>query len=184
MLREDPTVTKKQIEEIVASLSGDCEFADEVRLARTGALFDHHGDAPLEADALVMETLAHEYRSDLARNQTDGVREVVQQRAALVGLDIKPGSTNEKLIGRAILKEYIRSCEASAFQARDLTCLYPDLAESALPACHCRSRPRLMRRRARSSPRPVKRSWSCMTRSKKRKKRQPKQILGIKTEKS
>jgi integrase len=135
MLREDPTVTRKQIEEIVASLPGDCEFADEVRLARTGALFDHHGDAPLDADALVMETLADEYRSDLARNQTDRVRGVVQERAALVGLDIKPGSINEKLIGRAILKEYIRSCEASASQARDrLACLYPDLAEPAAVA--------------------------------------------------
>lgn len=132
MLREDPTVTRKQIEDIVASLAEDGEFADEVRLARTGALFDHHGDAPLDADALVLETFADEYRSDLARNQTDRVHGLVQQRAALVGLDIEPGSINEKLIGRAILKECIRSFEASASQARDhLACLYPDLVEPA-----------------------------------------------------
>ncbi|MBR0832014.1 site-specific integrase [Bradyrhizobium manausense] len=129
MLREDPTVTRKQIEDIVASLAGDGDFADEVRLARTGALFDHHGDAPLDADAVVLETFAEEYRIDLARNQTDRVHELAQQRAALVGLDIEPGSLNEKLIGRAILKECIRSFEASASQARErLACLYPELS--------------------------------------------------------
>ncbi|RTL62434.1 MAG: site-specific integrase [Pseudonocardiaceae bacterium] len=135
MLREDPTVTRRQIEEIIASLAGECEFADEVRLARTGALFDHHGDAPLDADALVMETFAGEYRNDLAHNQIARVRDKLVHRAALLGLDIKPGSIDEKLIGRAILKEYIRSFEASASQARDrLACLYPDLAVPAAMA--------------------------------------------------
>jgi integrase len=135
MLREDPTVTREQIERIVASLPGECEFADEVRLARTGALFDHHGDAPLDADAVMLETYAEEYRSDLARNHIDTVRHDVHQRAAAVGLQIERGSIDEKLIGRAILKEYVRSCEDSAAQARDrLACLYPNLAEPAAVA--------------------------------------------------
>jgi hypothetical protein len=105
MLRENPSVTKEQIDQIVASLRGDCGYADEVRLAATGGLFDHSGDAPLDADAIVLETHAAEYRSDLAHNQIDRVRDDVQRRAAAVGLTIEPGTINERLIGRAILKE-------------------------------------------------------------------------------
>jgi hypothetical protein len=115
MLRENPTITREQVERIIASLSGDCEFADEIRLARTNALFDHHGGAPLDADAVVLETYAEAYRSDLARNDIDTVRHDVHQRAANLGLQIAAGSIDEKLLGRAILKEYIRSCEDSAF---------------------------------------------------------------------
>jgi integrase len=142
MLREDPTVTREQIEQIVASLPGDCEFADEVRLARTGALFDHHGHAPLDADAIVLETYAEEYRSDLARNNIDTVQHVVHQRAAALGLKIEPGSIDERLIGRAILKEYVRSCGDSAAQVLGrLAYLYPHLAEAAAVAPSIPSEP-------------------------------------------
>lgn len=136
MLHEDPRVTKEQIEQIVTSLRGDSDFADEVRLARTDALFDHAGDAPLDADAIVLETYAEEYRSDLARNQIDRVQGDVHKRAAGLGLKIEPGSIDERLIGRAILKEYVRSCLDTALQARErLACLYPELtAEHSSPA--------------------------------------------------
>jgi hypothetical protein len=128
MLRANPGVTKEHIEQIIASLRGDCEYADEVRLATTGNLFDHTGDPPLDADAIVMETRADEFRHDLAHNRIEGVRDHAQERGAAGGLKIEPGSIDERLIGRAILKEYIRSCEQAAAQARErFTCLYPDL---------------------------------------------------------
>lgn len=135
MLRDNPSVTKEQIEQIVASLRADCEYADEVRLARRGSLFDHAGDPPLDADALVMETFAEEYRHDLAHNRIDQVRDEVQSQAVAMGLKIESGSIDEQLVGRAILKEYIRSCEDSAAQARErLARLFPDLAEPAAVA--------------------------------------------------
>lgn len=130
MLRQNPTVTKEQIDKIVASLRADCEFADEVRLARTGSLFDHHGDAPLDADALVMETYAEECRSELAHNCIDGVGDEVQRHATALGLTIDRGTIDEKLIGRAILTEYVRSSADAAKQARErIACLYPSLGK-------------------------------------------------------
>ncbi|WP_316168236.1 MULTISPECIES: hypothetical protein [unclassified Bradyrhizobium] len=134
MLRQNPTVTKDQIDKIIASLRADCDFADEVRLASTGSLFDHHGDAPLDADAIVMETYAEEYRSELACNRIDGVRDEVQRRAAALGLTVECGTIDERLIGRAILTEYVRSSENAAKQARErIAYLYPSLSESDSP---------------------------------------------------
>lgn len=128
MLRDDPRITKEQIDQIVASLRGDCEYADELRLAKTGGLFDHAGDAPLDADAIVLETHAEEYRSDLARNEIQRVRDDVQRRAAALGLKIDAESIDERLVGRAVLKEYIRSYDQAAAQARErFAYLYPDL---------------------------------------------------------
>lgn len=127
MLRENPNVTKEQIDSIIASVRADCEYADEVRLADSGALFHHSGAAPRDADALVLEAHAQEYRHDLAHNQIDRVRDDVVRRASAAGLKIEMGSLDERLIGRAILKEFIRSCEKAAADSRSqLAYMYPD----------------------------------------------------------
>lgn len=127
MLHADSGVTSEQIETIIASLRRDCDFADEYRLARSNSLFDHSGNPPPDADALVMEAHADEYRYDLARNHINGVRDVVKERAAAIGLTIEPGTIDERLIGRAVLNEYIRSCGKAADLARErIAILNPD----------------------------------------------------------
>ena len=129
MLRENPNVTKEQIDSIIASVRADCEYADEVRLADSGTLFHHSGAAPRDADALVMEAHAEEYRDDLAHNRIDRVRDDVVRRASATGLKIGVGSLDERLIGRAILKEFIRSCEKAAADSRSqLAYIYPETA--------------------------------------------------------
>ena len=56
MLHVDPGITGEHIERIIAALCRDSELADECRLATYNSLFDHHGCAALDADAIVMET--------------------------------------------------------------------------------------------------------------------------------
>ncbi len=99
MLREDPTLTKKQVDTFLRSLREDCEFADEVRLAKMGALFDHRGDAPIDADAIVMDALAADYRNDLAFNKLSEVAQVARERGAALGLKVLPGSIDVSRLG-------------------------------------------------------------------------------------
>lgn len=112
-MEEDPTLTQSQVEQIATSFRGNCDWADEVRLARRNALFDHAGDAPPNADRAVLAADARDYRTALSQNRVDDVADIVRDYAAKFGLSIAAESLEEKLIGRAILRELISSCETS-----------------------------------------------------------------------
>ncbi len=120
MLRENPSVTRDHVDKLLSLLDADCCWADEVALARNGGFFDHRGAAPQNADEIVLETFVHDYRAALARNDVSDVRDSVQRYATRLGLEVKPDSLDEKILGRAILKAYADSCEISAATAKEM----------------------------------------------------------------
>lgn len=120
MLRENPSVTRDHVEKMLSLLDADCRWTDEVTLARNGGFFDHHGAVPRNADEIVLETIANDYRTALARNDVSEVRDSVQRYAARLGLDVTPDSLDERILGRAILKAYANSCEMSAARAKEM----------------------------------------------------------------
>jgi hypothetical protein len=118
MLRSDTTITPQQIKQLLSTVRAECDWADEVRLARSGALFDHAGDAPPDADALVMEVHADDYRNALARNDINSVRKQAQKYAKRLSIRIEPDTLDEQLIGRAVLRAYAESCTKAANDSR------------------------------------------------------------------
>jgi integrase len=115
LLQQNPTIMATQAAQMVDVVKADIEWADLVRLAANrGAHFDHHGDAPPDADAAVLEAHAHEFREAAAAYDIDGVSDRIQILASKIGINIAPGSVDERIIGNLILNEYARSCEDSA----------------------------------------------------------------------
>lgn len=117
--RDDVTVTREQIDAILKRAMEAINWADEVRLARTGQIYDHHGDAPLDADALILETDADNYRRALASNDISPAREMAHRYSTDMGLVVDADSTNERLIGRALLRLLAAKSEETARRLRD-----------------------------------------------------------------
>ncbi|WEJ57465.1 site-specific integrase [Devosia sp. FJ2-5-3] len=118
---KNPTLTKAQVDAAVARFIQKVEWADEIRLAADGALYDHHGDAPHDADALIRETDAEELRAALAHNDTSYVQKYINT----LKLDLGPSLTqvDEKLLGRALLAALAKSSDTQATRLR--TEFYP-----------------------------------------------------------
>ena len=117
-LREAPTVTPADVERLWALATADCRWADEVRVARSGRYFDVTGPAPFDAEAIVLETEAHEFRDALARNDIEPVRASVVEYAGRLGLAIRPDSINERILGRAVLQVFAEESERAAAKVR------------------------------------------------------------------
>lgn len=117
-LRETPTITPGDVEKLWAMASADCRWADEVQVARSGRYFDVTGPAPVDADAVLFETEAHDFRDALARNDIECVRSNVADYAARLGLVIKPDSIDERILGRAVLQVFAGESERAAASVR------------------------------------------------------------------
>jgi hypothetical protein len=121
MCQENPMVTPDHVDRMVAEITADGKWFDQLHLARTGGLyFDHHGDPPRDADAIVLENEAFEYRKAAAKYDIDGVTDRIQLYAARIGVEVEPGSIDERILGSALLNEWARSSEESAAQLRKL----------------------------------------------------------------
>ncbi|MEO5805073.1 site-specific integrase [Devosia sp.] len=126
---DDITLTKGQIDEAMERFARQIDWADEVRMAQSGAMFDHHGYPPPDADALVLETMAYDHQAALARNDTSGVRGEIERVKAGFGHSLT--TMDEHLLGRAILGVLASSGERAAKHLRDTVYphLFPDLGE-------------------------------------------------------
>jgi len=134
MLQENLTVTPEHIDRMVAEITADGKWFDQLHLARTGGLyFDHHGDPPPDADAIVLETQAFEYRKAAAKYDLDGITDRIQLYAARIGVEVDPGSIGERILGNTLLNEWARSSEESANCLRKLN-QWPANAENDTPA--------------------------------------------------
>lgn len=113
-VRNDVTLTRTDIDRLVARAAEAIDWADEVHLARTGALFDCTGNVPPDADVLILESYADEYRQALAENNMAPVRSMVQRYASGLDKPILEDSTDERLLGRALLRLLADKSEAMA----------------------------------------------------------------------
>ncbi|KKN50007.1 hypothetical protein LCGC14_0637210, partial [marine sediment metagenome] len=111
---QEPTLRREQIDRLLENAAADIAWADEIRLARNGSIFDHHGSPPLDADALVLESEAQTWRKELARNDVSSIQGMAHRCADRMGLNIRPGSVDERLIGRALLKLLAENAEQTA----------------------------------------------------------------------
>jgi integrase len=118
MLLENPQVTPAQVEKLLAAIRADCAWADEVKLAGTGAIFDHSGTPPPDADAICLETEAYEYRQALRRNDISGVEYAIRKYAKIIELAGRPTPIDWHIIGRTILRGFAESCESAASNLR------------------------------------------------------------------
>jgi integrase len=117
-VNNQPTITKEQIDEMVRLAINSMAWADEVVLARDGRFLSIEGPAPKDAEADILENYAEEYRADLARNNIEPVRHMIEKYARKLGLDVAPDSVDERLIGRAMLKAVADSLDGSADRFR------------------------------------------------------------------
>jgi integrase len=118
VLHEDHTITPHQANAIIAELKADGEWATQVKFARDGYHFHHHGDAPDDADALVWETEAADYYKAAAERDTAKVAHEIDHYSRKIGVKLMPGSVEEKIVGRAISLELARQCENEASISR------------------------------------------------------------------
>ena len=114
MLHEDHTITPHQANAIVAELKADGEWATQVKFARDGYHFHHHGNAPDDADAQVWETEASDYYKAAAERDTAKVAHEIDHYSRKIGVKLMPGSVEEKIVARAISLELARQCENEA----------------------------------------------------------------------
>jgi hypothetical protein len=134
MLKETPTITPAHVAQMVSALTADCDWVDKVHLAANGGLyFDHHGDAPPDADALVLETEAVDYRIKALNYDIAGITDRIQYYSDKFAVSIAPGSIDERILGNAFLNQYARLCEDSAKQLRQLN-QWPADSENDGPA--------------------------------------------------
>jgi hypothetical protein len=118
MMYREPSISIDQVNKVIAALRVEIDWNDQVTLAERGAYFDHHGFLPEDADAIVMETYAADYYKAAAARDFKSVERQITEYADRVGVKLASGSLDEALIGRSILLELGRSCEASATLAR------------------------------------------------------------------
>ena len=119
MVREDPGLTAEQCQSLLAMVRLRCDHADEVRLARNGCLFDIHGPAPDDAEAIICETFSYEIRSALARNDVSEHVARVADYAASLGLEMKVGSLTERMMARTIMRGLADSYDAAAIRFKE-----------------------------------------------------------------
>jgi len=115
---DEPTITKEQIDEMVRLAIESMAWEDEVLLARTGRFFRVEGTAPKDAEAIVLETYAEDYRADIARNNILPVRHMIEKYTRKLGLKVVPDSLDEMLVGRALLKAVAESLDGAAARFR------------------------------------------------------------------
>lgn len=99
---QEPTLRREQIDRLIENAAADIAWADEIRLARSGSIFDHHGAPPPDADALVLESEAQAWRKELARNDVFSIQGIAHRCADRVGPNIRPDRVDERLIGPAL----------------------------------------------------------------------------------
>lgn len=115
---DEPTITKEQIDEMVRLAIESMAWEDEILLARTGRFITVEGTAPKDAEAIVLETYAEEYRADITRNNILPVRHMIDKYAGKLGLKVAPDSLDEMLVGRALLKAVAESLDGAAARFR------------------------------------------------------------------
>ena len=115
---QEPSLSREQIDRLVEKAAANIAWADEIRLARDGALFDHHGDPPPDADAIVMESEAFAHRESLARNDVTSVRGMARRYLHEAGLPVPADSLDEQLVGRALLRLLAETAERTAGHLR------------------------------------------------------------------
>lgn len=118
-VRNDVTLTRAEIDRLVARAAQAIDWSNEVQLARTGAVFDCTGSVPPDADVDILETYADEYRQALAENDMTPVRSMVQRYASDLDRPILEDSTDERLLGRALLRLLADKSEAMARQVEN-----------------------------------------------------------------
>ena len=117
-MQELPSITPAAVERLMAVLARECAWADEVRFARSGRYFDVEGPAPADFDAIRFEAEAEDCRRALTRNDMTSVREQVARYAGQLGLTVAPGSLDERIIGRAVLRGFAEASETAAARVR------------------------------------------------------------------
>lgn len=115
---DKPTITKEQIAEMVRQALESMAWADEVVLARDGRFLSIEGPAPKGAEADILESYAEDYWTDLARNNIEPVRDLIETNAGKLNVKVAPGSVDERLIGRAMLKAVADSLDSAAARFR------------------------------------------------------------------
>ena len=118
VMREVPTITPAAVEQLMAMLARDCAWADEVQFARAGRYFDVEGPAPADMDAIRFESEAHEFRQALACNDISSVHNQIARYAGKLGMTPGPGSLDERIIGRAVLRGFAEASELAASRLR------------------------------------------------------------------
>ena len=119
MVREDPGLTAEQCQSLLAMVRMRCDHADEVRLAQHGSLFDIHGPAPADAEALICESFSYDLRAALARNDVTEHISHVADYAARLGLTVMPGSLTERMMARTIMRGLADSYDAAAARFKE-----------------------------------------------------------------
>lgn len=117
-VKDDPTITRADLDRLVKEALEDFAWADEVRLAAHGRHFDVTGPAPADFDQIALESWADHYRASLARNDLTPVRDMIGKYAQRLELDVAAGSVDERLVGRALLQALARSCDDAAERFR------------------------------------------------------------------
>jgi hypothetical protein len=118
-VRNDVTLTHAEIDRLVARAAQAIDWANEVHLARTEAVFDCIGSVPPDADVDILKTYADEYRQALAENDMTPVRSMVQRYASDLDRPILEESTDERLLSRALLRLLADKSEAMARQVEN-----------------------------------------------------------------
>jgi len=113
-VKDDPTITRADLDRLVKAALEDFAWADEVRLAANGRHFDVRGPAPADFDQIALESWADEYRTALARNDIAPVRHLIGKYARRLELEVAAGSVDERLVGRALLRALAQSCDDAA----------------------------------------------------------------------
>ncbi len=100
---QEPTLRREQIDRLLKNAAADIAWADEIRLARHGSIFDHHRSPSPDTDAPILESAARTCRDCLARSDIAAVQRAAHGHADRVGLGIRPGLVDERLTGPAPL---------------------------------------------------------------------------------
>ena len=118
-VREAPSITPAAVERVHGLWwPRSAPGRTRSRSARSGRYFDVEGPAPADVDAVLFETGAHEYRDALARNDVAPVRKQIVDYSARLGLAAPPGSLDERILGRAVLRAFAEAGERSAERVR------------------------------------------------------------------
>lgn len=129
---QKPDLTREQIDGLVARAASDLDWAREIRLAESGTHFDHHGAAPVDADAIILEEDARACREEISRNDMTNIRSMVRRYCSETGLEFDPDSIEERMVGRAFLRLVAENSEKAASRVRDEILLpYPGDGEAA-----------------------------------------------------
>lgn len=126
MVSSAPTLTRSEVEAIVVPWLERWSWRDEVHLAVGEPLV--HSDTPLPpgAEDAILETLAHDYREALARNDLSMVRTLATELAEQH--DIAPDSVDAKVLARTLLRGIVENTDDLL---RRRNGIYPLLAKAS-----------------------------------------------------